>query len=523
MNDVDECEQYPGICAHTCTNTEGSYSCGCHPGFELSYDGSGSCVDTDECTTGRHICQQICVNTVGSYSCACKPGYRQDGDHCRDIDECKEESTAGGLICPKPGTCINTMGSYRCLCPRGFKLDKTGQYCVDQDECKDDNKCREGCLNLVGGFKCSCPEGYVKHPFSNECIDDNECSRNPCGNTTSNGQNGSRGGKCFNTAGSYRCGCPDGFQFETGLQLCTKLSTSCLSSPCSFGCTPLGISGFSCACPSGYTRIGQGHCLATISTGVYPGFRNYEIPNLGAIPSYPIVDGGGEYYNDKIISTEGCFSCKINGRHRRTLNHTQGVGAKRKGKKLDRKGDKRKRRHGHGNEPRTSLRITLDQTKHRSQIIKLQPAIKNDFEYFIEKGNEANQFEMNKRHGVWRLHFRKRIKHPGVFYLIINSHLIQNTTREQHNESDARVQHSENDMDNMIEPKEEGNSVSMVTYENNVKEMFTDTEHNKTSGDNMNLVNGDMNPNHFSRKAHTVTFENSCCTIKMRSILYHKM
>uniref|UniRef100_A0A8D8X304 Fibrillin-2 n=1 Tax=Cacopsylla melanoneura TaxID=428564 RepID=A0A8D8X304_9HEMI len=496
--DVNECEQYPGICAHTCTNTEGSYSCGCHPGFELSYDGSGSCVDTDECTTGRHICQQICVNTVGSYSCACKPGYRQDGDHCRDIDECKEESTAGGLICPKPGTCINTMGSYRCLCPRGFKLDKTGQYCVDQDECKDDNKCREGCLNLVGGFKCSCPEGYVKHPFSNECIDDNECSRNPCGNTTSNGQNGSRGGKCFNTAGSYRCGCPDGFQFETGLQLCTKLSTSCLSSPCSFGCTPLGISGFSCACPSGYTRIGQGHCLATISTGVYPGFRNYEIPNLGAIPSYPIVDGGGEYYNDKIISTEGCFSCKINGRHRRTLNHTQGVGAKRKGKKLDRKGDKRKRRHGHGNEPRTSLRITLDQTKHRSQIIKLQPAIKNDFEYFIEKGNEANQFEMNKRHGVWRLHFRKRIKHPGVFYLIINSHLIQNTTREQHNESDARVQHSENDMDNMIEPKEEGNSVSMVTYENNVKEMFTDTEHNKTSGDNMNLVNGDMNPNHFS-------------------------
>ncbi|XP_026682343.1 fibrillin-2-like, partial [Diaphorina citri] len=142
--DINECEQFPGLCAHTCTNTEGSYTCGCHPGFELSSDGSGTCLDSDECATGRHICQQICVNTVGSYSCACRPGFKQDGDHCRDIDECKEEIN-GVAVCPKPGTCINTMGSFRCLCPRGFKLDRTGTFCLDQDECTDDSKCREGC------------------------------------------------------------------------------------------------------------------------------------------------------------------------------------------------------------------------------------------------------------------------------------------------------------------------------------------------------------------------------------------
>ncbi|XP_026687810.1 fibrillin-1-like, partial [Diaphorina citri] len=183
-------------------------------------------------------------------------------------------------------------------------------------------------------------------------------------------------------------------------------------------------------CPSGYQRIGQGHCLATISSGLYPGFRSYERPNLGGIPTYPIVEGGGEYASqslnsDKIISTEGCFSCKINGRHRRNLNHTDGHGKKKK-----KKGDNRKRRHEHGFEPRTSITIHLDQTKHRSQIIKLQSAIKNDFEYYIEKGNEQGQFEMNKRHGVWRLHFRKRIKTPRVFNLIVNSRLIQNHSED---------------------------------------------------------------------------------------------
>lgn len=42
------------------------------------------------------------------------------------------------------------------------------------------------------------------------------------------------------------------------------------------------------------------------------------------------------------------------------------------------------------------------------------------FEYRIAKGNEQNQFEMVKKHGVWALHFRKRLKHPGDFQLEID-------------------------------------------------------------------------------------------------------
>lgn len=39
---------------------------------------------------------------------------------------------------------MNILGSFRCICPRGFKLDSTGTYCTDTDECLDDSKCPEG-------------------------------------------------------------------------------------------------------------------------------------------------------------------------------------------------------------------------------------------------------------------------------------------------------------------------------------------------------------------------------------------
>lgn len=57
-----------------------------------------------------------------------------------DINECDQSGT-----CPKPGTCINTLGSFRCICPRGFKLDQSGRFCIDQNECADDSTCEHGC------------------------------------------------------------------------------------------------------------------------------------------------------------------------------------------------------------------------------------------------------------------------------------------------------------------------------------------------------------------------------------------
>lgn len=53
------------------------------------------------------------------------------------------------------------------------------------------------------------------------------------------------------------------------------------------------------------------------------------------------------------------------------------------------------------------------------RIVKLQPAVKNDFEYTIQHGNESGLFELIRKHGVWALHFRHRLKAPGVFHLEI--------------------------------------------------------------------------------------------------------
>ena len=114
---------------------------------------------------------------------------------CLDIDECVEQQG----LCPSPGTCKNTDGSFRCVCPRGYKLDETGTFCIDNNECDDDGRCEEGCTNRPGSYKCGCPEGFQLHLYFNQCVDKDECAGpdNPCGNN-----------KCINTIGSYSCGCP---------------------------------------------------------------------------------------------------------------------------------------------------------------------------------------------------------------------------------------------------------------------------------------------------------------------------
>ena len=56
------------------------------------------------------------------------------GDRCVDVDECVEQQG----LCPRPGTCKNTHGSFKCVCPRGYRLDESGTFCIDRNECEED-------------------------------------------------------------------------------------------------------------------------------------------------------------------------------------------------------------------------------------------------------------------------------------------------------------------------------------------------------------------------------------------------
>ena len=44
LKDVDECDESPnGGCDHNCTNTNGSYYCSCHDGYDLDSD-AANCI-----------------------------------------------------------------------------------------------------------------------------------------------------------------------------------------------------------------------------------------------------------------------------------------------------------------------------------------------------------------------------------------------------------------------------------------------------------------------------------------------
>lgn len=47
--------------------------------------------------------------------------------------------------------------------------------------------------------------------------------------------------------------------------------------------------------------------------------------------------------------------------------------------------------------------------------------------YTIVKGNENKKFELVKKHGVWALHFKRRLKTADTFNLIIHG-IMQNIT-----------------------------------------------------------------------------------------------
>ena len=146
--------------------------------YKLSGDGH-TCIDVDECQVYAHsgVCSpqtSICQNTPGSYQCQCKTGFRSDGSgkHCLDVDECQE----GTNLCEQ--RCLNTFGSYKCACNRGYRL-------VDAHRCEDIDECHEG--DIINSISFS----RFRH--------DEDGHPKLCQ------------GSCENTAGSYRCNCPHGY------------------------------------------------------------------------------------------------------------------------------------------------------------------------------------------------------------------------------------------------------------------------------------------------------------------------
>ncbi len=200
--EIDECALGTAGCASdaTCTNTPGSFTCACKPGFS----GNGlTCFDINECAATMSPCDvnASCKNAIGSFSCTCPAGFVGDGSAggigCVDIDECSTSTPCG-----VDATCANTPGSYTCTCLPGYSGD--GLTCADINECLlGIAGCAPDatCMNTVGSALCTCKSGYSGD--GKTCMDIDECSTGAA--------NCSTNGLCTNTPGSFSCACQPGY------------------------------------------------------------------------------------------------------------------------------------------------------------------------------------------------------------------------------------------------------------------------------------------------------------------------
>ncbi len=263
--DSDPCEP-PGECV-----VDGNQArCQCPSGFEKDPNDASSCRNVDECALGTDTCDAnaTCTDTDGSYSCACKPGFIGDGSSCTP------DCTIDANLCDPHATCTNVGGANQCVCDSGYSGD--GTACTNIDECAlGTATCHAdaSCTDTDGGYTCACKAGFVGDGFT--CVAD--CSGNPSACDPH--------ATCTNVGGSNQCVCDTGYEGDGAS--CVDID-GCAGSPCFANVTCTDVlapgTGFTCGnCPSGYDGDGI-TCTDTngcASAPCYPTVTCTDVPAPG--------------------------------------------------------------------------------------------------------------------------------------------------------------------------------------------------------------------------------------------------
>uniref|UniRef100_A0A452S9M8 Fibrillin 3 n=1 Tax=Ursus americanus TaxID=9643 RepID=A0A452S9M8_URSAM len=216
--DINECALDPDVCTHgLCENLRGSYRCVCSPGYEARAAGQ-ECVGERAGET-RQVRGQPALRTPHPWAAV-----------LADINECLSNPCVNGA-------CRNLAGSYACDCDPGSRLGPSGTVCLDSTKGTCWLKVQEGrceanlhgaslrsecCATLGAAWGSPCercePDPACAHGFARmtglTCEDVNECEVFPgvCPN-----------GQCLNTAGSFRCECPEGLTLDATGRLCVDM------------------------------------------------------------------------------------------------------------------------------------------------------------------------------------------------------------------------------------------------------------------------------------------------------------
>uniref|UniRef100_A0A663MPD5 Fibrillin 3 n=1 Tax=Athene cunicularia TaxID=194338 RepID=A0A663MPD5_ATHCN len=215
---INECALNPDICPNgMCENLRGSYRCICNLGYESDPTGK-NCVGESRAAQAPRGTENQELSAGG------------EGVDALDINECTSNPCVNGV-------CRNNAGSFACECSPGSKLDPSGTICVDsmKGTCWlniQDGRCevningatlKSECCATLGaawGSPCerceidtACPRGYARMKGVT-CEDVNECEVFPgvCPN-----------GRCVNTAGSFRCECPEGLTLDGTARTCVDV------------------------------------------------------------------------------------------------------------------------------------------------------------------------------------------------------------------------------------------------------------------------------------------------------------
>ncbi|XP_065180017.1 sushi, von Willebrand factor type A, EGF and pentraxin domain-containing protein 1-like [Sycon ciliatum] len=241
-DDINECASSTDNChsAATCTNTIGSFTCSCNPGYYGVGTSTSPCqsctfseANVDSITTSGTVTCSSGYTRVGGNTNATCPSNSTTGEweavgNCEDINECASSTDN----CHSAATCTNTIGSFTCSCNPGYYGVGTStspcQSCtfseanVDSITTSGTVTCSSGYTRVGGNTNATCPSNSTTGEWGAVGNCEALCTAPTIANGYASGTQFNQSSTTYYSSAVYNCN--PGFRLSTGV---TNATTKC--------------------------------------------------------------------------------------------------------------------------------------------------------------------------------------------------------------------------------------------------------------------------------------------------------